>query len=638
MTVGHTYYTPSKKTFSLSREGEHQLQRRRFPEKKKSIDVFRTYIHNLNNPSTGSSFTSGLRPTSPAPDVQEAQGDKMDKPIAQNSHGDPPKPSRDRLGDSLRGYINKVNSLDDSSLKFECSSSNNAGYANSAFLQEERHFIHALRHQTTHRIRQEQHAHLFSAFVRAHEVIKEIEKDLRQIGGCKMTGFKNNEGEKTAITSDYSVEARVFQLVGRTQRALRGLTTIHYTAAATLPLNDGRVSSLFSREQNSRERVRLLLSFVKTATDILHHIRALPRRTSYFISPAQAETYFRTSGVCHASSEAIKALFATGDSLLSMENAVLRLFHLALFLPVEMSPILTIQTREIPESDGGALLPAQMRTEEWCVRVLLSHPSPSPLYHHNVKKPNPMGNRKEWARGKAPNAKGLFPSQRISVVRACMMATNTSSPSSGAWAGGMGGDRGALRVPYGLGKAYAEALIRDFARNQGPPDASTAVGDEVPQKDLPWELHVQDMATLCAAIIYFEVHTREAVKLLVRGAPFCMQEVDLLNGREISSLMLAYAMLRYDGNVQGSSEAPMADASNPSQDETLNKKHKEGKNFYLELGTRAGRIADSLSEADVERILRALELIGIPHKDLRASLESSLRMRSLNRKVCFNIG
>lgn len=57
--------------------------------------------------------------------------------------------------------------------------------------------------------------------------------------------------------------------------------------------------------------------------------------------------------------------------------------------------------------------------------------------------------------------------------------------------------------------------------------------------------------------------------------------------------------------------------------------------FYITLGSRAGQLSDTLSEEDVTRVLRAMELAGLEHDDLRRALESSLRMRNLGRRMLY---
>lgn len=57
--------------------------------------------------------------------------------------------------------------------------------------------------------------------------------------------------------------------------------------------------------------------------------------------------------------------------------------------------------------------------------------------------------------------------------------------------------------------------------------------------------------------------------------------------------------------------------------------------FYVTLGTRAGQLSDSLGEEDVTRVLRAMEIVGMEHEDLRRALESSLRMRNLGRRLLY---
>nr|CAJ2466296.1 unnamed protein product [Leishmania braziliensis] len=57
--------------------------------------------------------------------------------------------------------------------------------------------------------------------------------------------------------------------------------------------------------------------------------------------------------------------------------------------------------------------------------------------------------------------------------------------------------------------------------------------------------------------------------------------------------------------------------------------------FYVTLASRAGQLSDTLSEDDVTRVLRAMELTEIEHDDLRRALESSLRLRSMRRRVLY---
>ncbi|GET85468.1 hypothetical protein, conserved [Leishmania tarentolae] len=57
--------------------------------------------------------------------------------------------------------------------------------------------------------------------------------------------------------------------------------------------------------------------------------------------------------------------------------------------------------------------------------------------------------------------------------------------------------------------------------------------------------------------------------------------------------------------------------------------------FYVTLASRAGQLSDTLSEDDVTRVLRAIELTGIEHDDLRHALASSLRMRNMGRRILY---
>ncbi|CCW65892.1 unnamed protein product [Phytomonas sp. EM1] len=286
-----------------------------------------------------------------------------------------------------------------------------------------------------------------------------------------------------------------------------------------------------------------------------------------------------------------------------------------------------------------------MRVEEWCLHALLAR-APGKGGRERTKGHRPREGKKEEKEEKeeeeAPHGGEDFaPSARIAVVWRCMTAT-AATPSPGRFSvsstpsvglGGIGGDRSALRVPYGLGKAYTQRLIRDLVNDD---DATTGAGGvrHAPLKTrrlLASPLQARHLATLCAAILFFEVYTHEALRLLVEAAPRCVEAVEWLSGREISCLLLAYARLRYDGDLDG----PSKHDANSTNEETKDPAD-GGRNFYLVLGTRAGQIADCLSEADAARVLRAFELIGLPHEDLRATLESSLRMRSLDRKIRYN--
>jgi hypothetical protein len=323
--------------------------------------------------------------------------------------------------------------------------------------------------------------------------------------------------------------------------------------------------------------------------------------------------------------------------------------------------------------------------------------------------------------------------------------------------GALGGDRSRLRIPYHLGQRFVQCFLQHLlsaASDTAAASRSTAGsatgkggGDETPPSSAGVEttlrllrlLHrrageaVNDVALLCTAILFFEVYSPSTAAFMAHAAPLCREQAELLNGHEVSCVLLAYASLQrwerghmssdstgearlrtdccraseaqraHKGfatsdcsandartvyatvNVRSasataagagqpsstsascpsfssttktsaaSSAASQADstrgstttakgvASAATEEDASRKPPPPPRGdssfswhlFYVTLGSRAGQLGDTLSEEDVTRVLRAMELAGLEHDDLRRALESSLRMRNLGRRMLY---
>ncbi|RNF07358.1 hypothetical protein TraAM80_03326 [Trypanosoma rangeli] len=185
--------------------------------------------------------------------------------------------------------------------------------------------------------------------------------------------------------------------------------------------------------------------------------------------------------------------------------------------------------------------------------------------------------------------------------------------------------RGELRIPFGVGKEYTQRVLAFFAGEDSRGDAVSSQGEgegAAKQRSL---FGAAELALLCSAIVFYEIRTMEAVKVLVEAAPVCAAEVDALSGHQLSCVMLAYATLQYHGDLAQHPPTPLH--------ATLLSKSTKQTNFYLLLGERAGELGEELHEDDAARVLRALAMVGVEHEGLRRSLESSMRMKGLRRRV-----
>lgn len=111
------------------------------------------------------------------------------------------------------------------------------------------------------------------------------------------------------------------------------------------------------------------------------------------------------------------------------------------------------------------------------------------------------------------------------------------------------------------------------------------------------------IVVLCRAIAEHHVPNEAALRFLAAAAPIIRELVLCFSARQLSELVAAYAQVGY-------------------RDAT----------WFMMVAQRIGELGDKLREDDVAKVLRALDVVGVPHDTLRCSLESSLRMRQLRRK------
>ncbi|CBH09372.1 hypothetical protein, conserved [Trypanosoma brucei gambiense DAL972] len=199
-----------------------------------------------------------------------------------------------------------------------------------------------------------------------------------------------------------------------------------------------------------------------------------------------------------------------------------------------------------------------------------------------------------------------------------------------------------LRIPFGVGKEYTQTLLACFAHpvsssSTGSSNHSTsrreqtyseyANGTQLPER-LPFS--VKELAVLCSAIVYYKITTMEALTVLVSAATVCALRADELSGHQLSCMLLAYATLKYHGDLTRHVESIGAKFP-PSRICSVGQ---EGQtNFYLLLGERACELGEGLHENDAARVLRALELSGVEHEMLRNSLTSGMRMKRLRSRA-----
>lgn len=223
----------------------------------------------------------------------------------------------------------------------------------------------------------------------------------------------------------------------------------------------------------------------------------------------------------------------------------------------------------------------------------------------------------------------IGPARAVRVVTWCLHSAVWASSAAPASSSHFP-PRGALRIPFAVGKEYTQCVLAAFA----PPLTGHGDTSELSsRKDLSGEgagrealFGVGELATLCSAIVFYEITTMSALQVLVEAAPLCAVDVGELSGHQLSCVMLAYATLKYDGDLSRHAKSSYLSCMDKSRRET---------NFYLLLGERAGELGERLHEDDAARVLRALVMVGVEHEGLRRSLESSMRMRGLGRRVLF---
>lgn len=460
-----------------------------------------------------------------------------------------------------------------------------------------------------------------------------------------------------------SIDAQLFEMMGQLQRSLQRLSVHHYTAAAAPSSSsvDGRC---------------LLLCFLQRLSTITSLLRRLPRRSHGFLSPSQAAHYVRLSGVGRAAEQAIRALLTSPASTLlvprlrqeggegtrceawSREKAqtqrVFDLLHAVLSLPYEHSPEIGCVTHEWGGDGDAGSGPSSsppggvqsMKAEEWCLRSLLRA-----LYTDNS---SGGGSAAE-----GPGKRLLALRQCIQVLRGCMitqgeevhvlpLAANrrratvtvfshptTASVSAVGVLNAAEGAGSALRIPYGLGKEFllqticGVMMVFDEREREGRGAAVHGDSEGGLYKGLGQLLSPRCVASLCSAILFFRVESQEALRLLAAAAPLCAEASDHFSGKEVVSLLLCYATLRFHGHY-----TPLTDVTTPRVHAGDAGAALPTKNLYIVLGTRAGELGDSLATEDVAILLRALDLVSdkLDSTTLRAALESSLRMRSLHRR------
>ncbi|EKF26255.1 hypothetical protein MOQ_010062 [Trypanosoma cruzi marinkellei] len=182
--------------------------------------------------------------------------------------------------------------------------------------------------------------------------------------------------------------------------------------------------------------------------------------------------------------------------------------------------------------------------------------------------------------------------------------------------------RGELRIPFGVGKAYTQRVLASFAGYN--PHRDNTRNKNMHKEKAQTLFEVNELAILCNAIVFYEIRTMEAVKVLVEAAPVCAAGVEALTGHQLSCVMLAYATLKYHGEL----------TRHPTSLHTiLLSKSTNQTNFYLLLGERAGKLGEQLHEDDAARVLRALTMVDVEHEGLRRSLESSMRLKGIYKRV-----
>ena len=117
------------------------------------------------------------------------------------------------------------------------------------------------------------------------------------------------------------------------------------------------------------------------------------------------------------------------------------------------------------------------------------------------------------------------------------------------------------------------------------------------------DIDVHAISVISSSIVEFKVITGDAAKFFIKTEKICMNGIELFNGEELSHLILAYATVGF-----------------PSE------------KLFIKLGNRAGLLGDNLNVNDVIRVMKALDMVKLDTANIKASLESSMRLRSMYKR------
>lgn len=112
------------------------------------------------------------------------------------------------------------------------------------------------------------------------------------------------------------------------------------------------------------------------------------------------------------------------------------------------------------------------------------------------------------------------------------------------------------------------------------------------------------ISVLAMSLCRLRLFDESVVGFFKWAAPICIAEVDLLSGPQLSFIMEAFSNIGY---------------------------HHQG--LFIALGQKAGELGEMLREDEVARVLNALSRTGIEHENLRSSLESSMRMKTIHKRT-----
>jgi hypothetical protein len=112
------------------------------------------------------------------------------------------------------------------------------------------------------------------------------------------------------------------------------------------------------------------------------------------------------------------------------------------------------------------------------------------------------------------------------------------------------------------------------------------------------------IATLATVICRLRLYDAASLGFFQWAAPICIAEADLLSGLQLSFILEAYSAVGLHDPV-----------------------------LFMTLGQKAGELGELLRDDEVARVLNALGRTKIDHSRLRASLESSMRMKNIHRRA-----